>query len=185
MTTGADSARKVNILRELARARMPLGTTTHLARVHRHAVILVVHVRARDGNVRAGPNVEAVGVGGPRIIAIRVIDGDVLQGEIRRVVDAEHLHRRVLDVDAADRGVDQIVGVEELGLRLAAIAALVVPPATAVAVEIGAIRSRDGDVSPGDGDERSIPFLVAKGGFAFEDDLSMMSGGSNPREELT
>ena len=42
------------------------------------------------------------------------------------------------------------MGVEELGLRLAAVAALAIPPTTAVTVEIGAVGPGDGDVSSGD-----------------------------------
>ena len=158
----------------------------YLSGVDGNAVILVVDFGPRDGDIGAFPNVEAIGIGRKVIrIPVGVVHRDVRHGEIGGSINTEDLNRGILDVDTLDGGRGQVMGIEELGLRLAAIAALVVPPATAVAVEIGAIRSRDGDVSPGDGDERSIPFLVAKGGFAFEDDLSMMSGGSNPREELT
>lgn len=66
------------------------------------------------------------------------------------------------------------MGVEELGLRLATIAALAIPPTTAVTVEIGAVGSGDSDVGSGDGDKGSAPFLVTKRGFAFEDDLSTL-----------
>lgn len=111
---------------------------------------MVVYIGARDGNVRAIANVKSIGVGRLAIIAIRVVNGDVLHSKIRRPVNAEHLHRRVLDVDTADRGRGQIMGVEELGLRLAAIAALAIPPTTAVTVEIGAVGPGDGDVSSGD-----------------------------------
>lgn len=62
------------------------------------------------------------------------------------------------------------MSIEELGLGLAAVAALAVPPAGTATVQNSA-RSIDGDVGAGDGDEGTGPFFVAEGGGAFEDDL--------------
>jgi len=61
------------------------------------------------------------------------------------------------------------VRVEELGLGFATVGALAVPPAGAVAVEVGARAGGDVDFSSGDGDEGArLPF-VAECWFTFED----------------
>jgi hypothetical protein len=54
------------------------------------------------------------------------------------------------------------VRVEELGLGFATVGALAVPPAGAVAVEVGARAGGDGDVGSGDGDEGARPLFVAE-----------------------
>jgi len=64
------------------------------------------------------------------------------------------------------------VGVEELWLGLAAVAAFAVPPAGTTAIQFVAAGTSDGDVGPGNGDERAVPLLVAESGCALEDDLS-------------
>lgn len=69
------------------------------------------------------------------------------------------------------------MGVEELGLGLAAISSLSVPPAGAVAIEVGSGRSLDGNVRSRDRDQRTGPLLVAKGGLTFKDDLDWRSVG--------
>lgn len=63
------------------------------------------------------------------------------------------------------------MGVEHLGLRLAAIAALAIPPFRAVAIDDMAGRTRDSDLCPADADEGTFPLLVAEGGGALENDL--------------
>lgn len=63
------------------------------------------------------------------------------------------------------------MSVKELGLGLSAVAALAVPPASAVTVQNGAGGSFDGDVGARDGDEGARPFFVTEGGGAFKDDL--------------
>jgi len=65
----------------------------------------------------------------------------------------------------------QAVGVEELGLGLAAVAALAVPPASTITVEDTAGSTSNGDRSTGDADEGAFPLLVAKGGGTLEDDV--------------
>jgi hypothetical protein len=60
---------------------------------------------------------------------------------------------------------------EELGLRLAAVAALTVPPAGAVGVQCRARRTLDLDVFAGYLQQGPCPLLVAPGCLALEDDL--------------
>jgi hypothetical protein len=63
------------------------------------------------------------------------------------------------------------VGVHELGLGLAAVGALAVPPAGALAVNHGAGVLLDGDVLAAEADQGAAPLFVAECGGAFEDDL--------------
>lgn len=65
------------------------------------------------------------------------------------------------------------MGVEELGLGLAAVRALGVPPAATIAIESGT-SAVDGNVVAGDGDERALPLLVTEGGGALEDDVGSL-----------
>jgi hypothetical protein len=62
-----------------------------------------------------------------------------------------------------------------LGLLDAAVSALAVPPASTIAVDQVAAGALDGDALARDGDEGTLPRLVAKGGLALEDELSMVS----------
>jgi hypothetical protein len=76
------------------------------------------------------------------------------------------------------------VGVEELRLSLSAIAALAIPPASAVAIEDTTSGTGDGDGCTGNTDERTSPLLVAEGSGALEDDVgtalqaSQVEGGT-------
>jgi len=65
------------------------------------------------------------------------------------------------------------VGVEELGLGLATVGALGVPPAGSIAIESGT-SAIDGDVVARDGDERALPLLVTEGGGTLEDDVGAL-----------
>lgn len=105
-------------------------------------------------------------------VAGRVIDDHVGHGQALAAIDADGLDGRVLDVEVRDgRRARQGMRGEELGLRLAAIAALAVPPARTVRVEQGSTSSRDGDVVSLDLEQRARPFLVAPGCGPLKDDL--------------
>lgn len=86
-------------------------------------------------------------------------------------IDGNGLYGRVLDVQVGNGRVRQVVGVEELGLGLAAVGALSVPPSGTVGVEVGAGRAFNGDLVALDLQKRAIPLLVAPSGLALEDDL--------------
>jgi hypothetical protein len=62
------------------------------------------------------------------------------------------------------------VSIEELGLRLAAVGALGVPPARSVAIESSS-GTIDSERVTRDGDKRAGPLLVSEGGSALEDDM--------------
>ena len=140
------------------------------SRVDRKTIVLVHDVRASDGNASAVTDVKRVGVVATQGITGRVINSDVSQGQVGGAVDGKDLDGGVLDREAGDGRRDHAVGVEELGFRLAAVAALTVPVIRAIAVQSRA-GALDGNVCARDGDERTGPFFVAEGGGAFEDDL--------------
>jgi hypothetical protein len=130
-----------------------------------------VDSRVSDVDTVAGTNVESVGVVATIAIAIGVINSNSAESELRSTVNAEDLHRGVLDVDVLNDGVGQAVGVEELRLLLAAVSSLSVPPAGTISVERGSGGSLDGDGCSGNRDQGTFPFLVAKSGGSLEDDL--------------
>jgi hypothetical protein len=144
---------------------------TYSAGVDSQTVILVVDDRAGDVDTVAGADVESVGVVAALAVSIGVVDGDSTESQLLGAVDAEDLHGGVLDVDVLNLGVGQTVGVEELGLLLAAVASLAVPPAGTISVELRACGSLDGDGCSGNRDQGTFPFLVVEGGGSFEDDL--------------
>lgn len=75
---------------------------------------------------------------------------------------------------ALDDRVGHRVSVEELGLGLAAVRALSVPPASTITVEssTGAI---DSERVTRDGNKRALPLLVSKGSSALEDNMGPLS----------
>jgi len=102
-----------------------------------------------------------------------VVDVRVVDRETDGTVDAEDLDWGVLDADVVDEGFAlQAVGIEELGLGLAAVRALPVPPTTSVAIEDRARRTSDRDVSAADGDQWASPLFVAESRSAFEDAIA-------------
>ena len=122
----------------------------YLSGVDGNAVILVVDFGPRDGDIGAFPNVEAIGIGRKVIrIPVGVVHRDVRHGEIGGSINTEDLNRGILDVDTLDRGRGQVMGIEELGLRLAAIAALSIPPSAAVAIQDRTTLAFDGDIGSG------------------------------------
>lgn len=106
-------------------------------------------------------------------ITIRVINRDTVQKQIVRL-NAERLNGCILDIETGNSRVIQAVSVKELGLGLATIGTLTIPPALTTTVDGVVGRSGDEDVGSGDADKGAFPFFVAKGGFAAEDDLSRL-----------
>jgi len=138
-------------------------------RVDGDTVILVVDVGTRNGDAAGGANVESIGVVALVLtVTGRVVNSDTSQGKLLGVVDGEDLNGRILDLDVLDLGVGHLVSVEELGLLLATVGALAVPPSATLTVEDGAGSTNDGELVTGDGDERTSPLLVAEGGGTLE-----------------
>lgn len=104
-------------------------------------------------------------------ISSRVIDGHVGDGQTIGTVDADGLHRGILDMEVGDGGVDKRMSVEEFGLGNTTVASLSIPPRGSVAVEVGASGSADLNTGTLDLEKRSRPFGVRPGCLALEDDL--------------
>ena len=65
------------------------------------------------------------------------------------------------------------MSVEHLGLGLATVGALGVPPTGSISIESGT-SAVDGDVVARDGDEGTLPLLVAESGGTLEDDVGTL-----------
>lgn len=76
--------------------------------------------------------------------------------------------------ESLNDGVRHGVSVEELGLSLAAVRALGVPPASTITVE-GSTSTIDSERVTRDGNKRAFPLLVSKGGSALENDVGSLS----------
>jgi len=63
------------------------------------------------------------------------------------------------------------VRVEKFGLLFPSVGAFAIPPSGALSVEDRAWRPGDGDGGARDGDQRTCPFGISKGGCALEYDL--------------
>lgn len=100
-----------------------------------------------------------------------VVHGHINDVQISGRVDAHELDGRVLDLQSGDRRLLERMGVEHLGLGLAAVAALAVPPLGATAINDMARSARNRDVCTGDRDERARPLLVSERSSSLENDL--------------
>lgn len=155
------------------------------ARVDGKAVILVLDVGVGDGDASGAADVESVSVVATvGDITSGVVDGDVVKGEVSGTIDGETLNRGVLDVQVGNGGLLHGVGVEELGLLLAAVGTLAIPPLGAVTIDNVAGSTLDGDLGTGDRDERTLPLLVTEAGGTLEGDggsvleLGQVKGGT-------
>lgn len=90
-------------------------------------------------------------------------------------VDREGLNRRVLDVEPSDCRVGQAVGSEELGLRLAAITSLAIPPIGSSSIDKVAARTTHLNPTSRDRDQRTSPCFVAESSCALENNLGEVS----------
>lgn len=67
-------------------------------------------------------------------VTVLVVDGDAVELNVGGAIDGEDLNGRVLDGQSLDDRVGHRVRVEELGLLLAAVRALGVPPTGTVTI---------------------------------------------------
>jgi hypothetical protein len=170
---------------------------TYGARVHSNTIILVVDLRAIDDDVAARANVKTICVVTLLVlVALRGINGHVRNGETIAAVDTDDLNRRVLDGNAGNGRVGELVCGEEFGLSLSAVPTFTVPPTSAVTVEDRSLSTLNSDSVSTDvkkrskdwctksvhasqqfllGDHLPFPFFVAPGCGALEDDSSVVS----------
>lgn len=77
----------------------------------------------------------------------------------------------VLNIKVGDRRRSEIVSSEELGLRLATVATLAIPPTGAVWVQNRAAGTLDGDTIALNLEQRARPLLVTPSSCTLENDL--------------
>lgn len=147
---------------------------SYLARVDGNAVVLVLDGSTADVDTGGLADVETIGVVATVVITVGVVDGEVIQVDVGSL-DTDGLDGSVLDVDALKGGVLNIVDVHELGLGLATVGALAVPPARTVTVDDSAVSHGDGQVLTTEADQRTLPFLVAERSGTLEGDLGDVS----------
>lgn len=141
------------------------------AGVDGEAVVLVLDDSAGDVNTGGGADIESVSVVSTLGISQRVVHVDVVDTEVGDSVDAESLNGSVDNVQVLDVGVLERMGTEELGLGLATVAALAIPPALTLTVNGVAIGTFDEKVVSSEGDQGTFPGIIAKGSLSLEDDL--------------
>jgi hypothetical protein len=174
--------------------------------VDSQAVVLVLDVGIGDVDTSGAADVKSVGVVAAAVVTSGVVDGDVVEGQLVRAVDGETLDGGVLDVESGDGGRGHGVGVEELhrsvedqekleqptylGLRLATVGTLAVPPLGTGTVDNVASGTNDLDVGSRDRDERTLPLLVAECGGTLEGhggtrlQLRQVQGGSSRNDHV-
>jgi hypothetical protein len=113
------------------------GRVAYRSRVYGHAVVLIIDVRSGDNNVAAISNVEAIRVKSALGVTSGVVNGHISDSQTARAVDTYRLNGRVLDVEIGDCRIDKAMSIEELGLGLASIAPLTIPPEGTIAVQVG------------------------------------------------
>lgn len=112
---------------------------------------------------------------GAELVSSRVVNGDVLDDEVLRLVDREALYGIVLNVEAGDGGVDELVGSKEFWLGLPAVAALTIPPGFAVTIDNVARRAGNGNVLAREAEQGTRPLRILKSRVTLESNLEEVS----------
>lgn len=108
---------------------------------------LVVDVGTCNSNTGGRTDVESISVVTLVLaIASGVVNGNAGQSELLSIVNGEDLNRRVLDLNVLDVGVGHLVSVEELGLGLATVSTLAIPPSATLSVKDRSRSTDDGDL---------------------------------------
>jgi hypothetical protein len=144
-----------------------------------NAVILVVDVAVLQHSAVRVAEIETIRVVSSWVaigvivglITSGVVEGDVVNGQIRATGDGEAMRGPVLDVQILDGTSRNIIHNEEMiGLVLSTIATLTVPPSLTVAIDDGARLGGDGDVIALDHDHVVVRLLVPEGSGACKRD---------------
>lgn len=150
---------------------VPEYQTTNLATVHSHTVILVVDISAGDNHVRTVANIESIGVMAARAVSGLVVDSHIGDSQPVTSINADRLNRGVLDVEIRDSRIGEIMRIEELGLRLAPVTSLAIPPTRSIGIQVCAVGTLNRDAGAFNLEQGAIPLLVTPGGLTFENDL--------------
>lgn len=141
------------------------------ARVDGETIILVLDDSARDVDASGRANVKSISVVATLGVAQGVIHVDIVDTKVGDAIDAERLDGGVDDVQLLDVGVLEGVGAEELGLGLATVAALGIPPTLTFTVNGVARGTLNEEVVSGESNQGAFPQSIAKGSLSLEDDL--------------
>lgn len=102
-----------------------------------------------------------------------VVESKLVNLKTVDTVDANSLNGSVLDVKVVDLGSSELMGREELGLRLATVSAAAIPVELTLGVK-NSTRALNGDLVSRDLQKRALPLLVAPGGGSLEDNLGVV-----------
>lgn len=105
-----------------------------------------------------------------------IVNRHAIDGQSIAAIDTDGLNGSVLDVEVVNNGrAGQTMGSEELGLGLATVTSLPIPPAGTVGVELRTAGTGDSDILALDLQHRTCPLLVAPSGGTLEDNLNESS----------
>ena len=145
------------------------------ARVNGETIILVLDDSARDVDAGGRANVKSISVVATLGITKGVIHVDIINTEVGDAIDAESLDGGVDDVQFLDVGVLEGVGAEELGLGLATVAALGIPPTLTFTVNGVARGTLDEKIVSGESNQGTFPQSITESSLSLEDDLRFVS----------
>jgi hypothetical protein len=112
------------LVNRLAGLEISLGAEslkTYCSRVDSNAVILIVDFSSVNDDVRAGSDIEAIGIVTTCTVTSRIINRHTGDGKAIATSNTNSLDRGVLDVQVGNGRRGECVRCEELGLRFAAI----------------------------------------------------------------
>lgn len=145
---------------------------SYSARIDSNTIVLVVHGGAVNNHVATRADIKAISVVATCTVTGLVVNGHLVDSQSITAIDANGLHGSVLNVQVIDRGrAGQTVSGKELGLCLATVSTLAIPPAGTIRVELRAAGTGDGDILALDLQHGARPLLIAPSGCTLEDDL--------------
>lgn len=146
---------------------------TDLSGVDGNTVVLVVDLGAGDGNTSGRTDVKSISVVTALGVTILVIKSELVDSKTVNTVDADSLNGGVLDIKIVNLGVSELMSRKELGLILATVSSVSIPPSLTTSVK-HSTRALNGDLVSRDLHKRSLPLLVAPGSSSLEDDLGVV-----------
>lgn len=148
---------------------------SYSSRVDSNTIVLVVHGSTVDNNVGTATDIETIGVVATCGVTGPVVNCHAVDGQPITAIDTDSLNGSVLDVEVVDNGrAGQTVGSEELGLGLATVTSLSIPPAGTVWVELRTAGTGHSDILALNLQQRTCPLLVAPSSGTFKDNLEQI-----------
>lgn len=104
-------------------------------------------------------------------IAGTVVNSHAGDGQSLGVIDTDGLDGCVFNIQVRDRRRSEIMSRKELGLRLATVGSLAIPPTGAVWIQNGTTGTLDSDIIALNLEQGARPLLVAPSSCTLKDDL--------------